>query len=98
MLIAMATIALHFLGLKILYGELSPSRTPFAEYSLGLLDLSGVAGAGHMVASLKVFNSDDFSKQSEGLVLIRSEAESGSCYSQGKLGWAYQRGLGGGGY
>lgn len=48
----------------------------------------------HMLASLRLFNTDDRSLQRLGFEALKQEYESGSAFSAGKLGWAYQRGLG----
>ena len=55
----------------------------------------GNSGAAHMIASIDVFQSDDPIRQQAGFsVLEREYQEGGSAYSAGKMGWAYQRGLG----
>lgn len=55
----------------------------------------GSSQAAHMIASVDVFQSGDPVRQKEGFrVLQREYLESGSAYAAGKLGWAYQRGLG----
>lgn len=55
----------------------------------------GSSHAAHMIASIDVFQSGDPTRQKAGFgVLEHDYQESGSAYLAGKLGWAYQRGLG----
>jgi TPR repeat protein len=55
---------------------------------------SGDSGAAHMLASIQVFRSDDPELQREGFLTLKQEADDGSAYSAGKLGWAYALGRG----
>jgi hypothetical protein len=48
----------------------------------------------HTEASKKIFQSDNESDQKEGLNYLLKESKEGSAYSTGKIGWAYQMGLG----
>ena len=48
----------------------------------------------HTQASNDLFNSDDASKYAEAFSYLYSEYKDGSAYSAGKIGWAYQKGLG----
>ncbi len=67
------------------------------ERAMAVLDAPGRAPnstAAHMLASLRVFRVDDPEVQRLGFQVLKKEAESGNAYSAGKLGWAYQRGLG----
>lgn len=51
--------------------------------------------AQHMIASIDLFESDDPSRQRRGFLAMKSEYDDrGSAFAAGKLGWAYQRGLG----
>ncbi len=58
-----------------------------------MISAFGNEGATHMLASIRLFQSDDPDEMKRGLAVIEEEAENGSCYSAGKLGWAYQHGL-----
>ena len=55
---------------------------------------SGDSGAAHMLASIQVFRSDDPKLQRKGFLTLKQEADDGSAYSAGKLGWAYALGRG----
>lgn len=48
----------------------------------------------HILASLRLFHTDDPSLQRLGFTALEHEYEVGSAFSAGKLGWAYQKGLG----
>ena len=50
--------------------------------------------AAHVLASLRLFQSNDTDQQRLGFRYFESEYKNGSAYSAGILGWAYQRGLG----
>ena len=80
-------------GLLITTGKLSPNQHPMAKQALGMLSSLGNDAATHMLASIRLFQSDDPAEMKKGLAIIEKEAEEGSCYSAGKLGWAYQHGL-----
>jgi len=54
----------------------------------------GHYSAPHMLASMKVFQSQNREDRREGFLYLEQEAKEGSCYSVGKIGWAYQKGLG----
>ncbi len=55
----------------------------------------GSRPAEHMIASIDVFQSSDPTRQRAGFKVLESEyMDRGSAYAAGKLGWAYQRGLG----
>ena len=65
--------------------------------AMALLEEPAAAGhpsAAHILASLRLFNTDDLSLQQQGFEALEQEYESGSAFSAGKLGWAYQKGLG----
>ena len=80
-------------GLLLTTGQITPSQHPFAKQALWMLSALGHDTATHMLASMRLFQSDDPVEMKRGLVVIEEEAENGSCYSAGKLGWAYQHGL-----
>lgn len=55
----------------------------------------GNKNAGHMVASIDVFQSGDPVRQRKGIEYLEKErTETGSAYAAGKVGWAYQKGFG----
>ena len=55
----------------------------------------GNQNAAHMVASVDVFQSGDPVRERAGFEYLEKErTETGSAYAAGKVGWAYQRGLG----
>ena len=55
----------------------------------------GSRSAIHMTASIDVFQSGDPARQQAGFQVLESEyLDQDSAYAAGKLGWAYQRGLG----
>ncbi len=54
----------------------------------------GSASARHVMASISVFQSEDPAMQVLGFGELEREFQAGSAYAAGKLGWAYQRGLG----
>ena len=85
---------LIYSGSQIVIGDKSPTETFLAKQSLQLLALVGDPRVPHMLASLKVFHSDNKAEQKAGFSFLEKESESGSCYSTGKVGWAYQKGLG----
>lgn len=67
------------------------------DKAMALLEEPAAAGhpsATHILASLRLFNTDDASLQKQGFETLEQEYESGSAFSAGKLGWAYQKGLG----
>ncbi|MEX0708418.1 MAG: hypothetical protein WD078_10680 [Woeseia sp.] len=67
------------------------------DKAMALLDEPAKAeypNAVHMLASLRLFHTDDPSLQRLGFTALEHEYEAGSAYSAGKLGWAYQKGLG----
>ena len=55
---------------------------------------AGYPQAVHTLASLRLFRSADDSLQRLGFRALEQEYESGSAFAAGKLGWAYQKGLG----
>jgi hypothetical protein len=55
---------------------------------------SGYQSAVHILASLRLFKTDDPTLQRLGFEVLEQEYETGSAFAAGKLGWAYQRGLG----
>jgi len=73
------------------YVKKDPER---AKVYLSIAEKMGNKGAAHMLASLRLFQSKDNIEQRLGFSYLESEYEEGSAYSAGKLGWAYQRGLG----
>ncbi len=54
---------------------------------------AGYRSAVHILASLRLFSTDDPEQHRLGFAALEREYEEGSAYSAGKLGWAYQRGL-----
>lgn len=48
----------------------------------------------HVRASKLLFSSEDPQEQREGFEFLLAEYRAGSAYSAGKIGWAYQKGLG----
>lgn len=68
-------------------------NSELANHFLLLARDYGSKQAAHTVASLQLFQSDDPQDHKEGFDYLESEYLSGSAYSGGKLGWAYQRGL-----
>ena len=67
------------------------------DKAMALLEEPAAAGypaAVHILASLRLFNSEDPSLQRLGFEVLEKEYESGSAFAAGKLGWAYQKGLG----
>lgn len=48
----------------------------------------------HAEASRKLFQSKNEKEQKEGFLYLQREANEGSAYSTGKIGWAYQMGFG----
>ncbi len=55
----------------------------------------GDQNAAHIVASIDVFQSGDPLRERAGFEYLEKErTEIGSAYAAGKVGWAYQRGLG----
>lgn len=55
---------------------------------------SGYPSAVHILASLRLFKTDDPTLQRLGFEALEQEYEAGSAFAAGKIGWAYQRGLG----
>ncbi len=53
----------------------------------------GSEGAAHMLASMRLFESDDPAEQRLGLEVLRKEHENGSAFAAGKIGYAYHKGL-----
>jgi TPR repeat protein len=67
------------------------------ERAMAVLEIpasSGDSGSAHMLASMRVFQSDDPELQRKGFLTLKQEADDGSAYSAGKLGWAYALGRG----
>ena len=67
------------------------------EKAMAVLEVpanSGDSGSAHMLASMRVFKSDDPELQRKGFLTLMQEANDGSAYSTGKLGWAYALGRG----
>ena len=48
----------------------------------------------HIEASNMLFQSGDPARQEKGFGILEAEYNAGSAFSGGKLGWAYQKGLG----
>lgn len=68
---------------------------PLGKSIMRLAALKGSRPATHMIASIDVFQSDDPARQRTGFAVLKAEyVEQNSAYAAGKLGWAYQRGLG----
>ena len=68
---------------------------PLGNSIMRLAANKGSRPATHMIASLDVFQSDDPARQRAGFAVLESEyVNEDSAYAAGKLGWAYQRGLG----
>jgi TPR repeat protein len=74
-------------------GASAPSETIFAKQSLQFLSVLGYSPANHMLASVRLFQTDNKHEQLKGFEYLAQEANNGSCYSKGKIGWAYQKGL-----
>ena len=55
---------------------------------------SGFPSAVHILASLRLLQTDDRKLQRLGFEVLEREYETGSAFAAGKIGWAYQRGLG----
>jgi len=55
---------------------------------------SGNYGAAHQLASIQLFSSDNPEEKKQGFKHLELEYKNGSAYSAGKLGWAYQQGVG----
>ncbi|MEM7430383.1 MAG: hypothetical protein AAF351_00460 [Pseudomonadota bacterium] len=55
---------------------------------------AGHANSAHVLASIKVFNTDDAELQREGFLALQKEADAGSAYAAGKVGWAHAIGSG----
>lgn len=70
----------------------------FVKLPLLLLTLALLVGCDqetqHIRASKLLFSSNDPVKQKQGFEFLLNEYENGSAYSAGKIGWAYQKGLG----
>ena len=67
------------------------------DKAMALLEEPAAAGrpdATHILANLRLFHTDDSSLQRLGFDALERQYESGSAFSAGKLGWAYQKGLG----
>lgn len=94
LVVAVAIGALAVSGIRITLGISSPNETLFAKQSLQLLSLFGHYSAPHILASMKIFQSENDEDRREGFLFLKQEAENGSCYSAGKIGWAYQKGFG----
>ena len=97
--ISIATIPIVLIGMLIfahlqVTASIRLNYSTFSKWSLGLASLVGQPGAAHMRASMQVFKSDNKEEQRAGFLFLKNEYESGSGYSAGKLGWAYQRGFG----
>jgi len=54
----------------------------------------GDSESGHILASMNVFQSENINEQKEGIKFLLMEYDQGSKFSAGKLGWAYNAGLG----
>lgn len=87
-------VSLAVTGLQITMNFKNSNGAWWDKYSLQLLGVLGHHSAPHILASLQVFQSDNEQERREGFSFLQSEAEQGSCYSIGKIGWAYQKGLG----
>ncbi|HNP64663.1 MAG TPA: tetratricopeptide repeat protein [Woeseiaceae bacterium] len=55
---------------------------------------AGHSGSAHMLASIQVLLSNDPVLHRKGFLTLQREADAGSAYSAGKVGWAYALGLG----
>ena len=55
---------------------------------------SGHENSAHMLASMQLFQSNDPELQRRGFLVLQQEADDGSAYSAGKVGWAYAMGWG----
>jgi TPR repeat protein len=65
--------------------------------AMAVLEIPAKAGHGnsaHMLASMQVFRSNDPELQRRGFLALQEEAQAGSAYSAGKMGWAYAMGWG----
>lgn len=77
-----------------IYGSVQPSSGTVSKLGHFVLAKLGNRQASHSLASIRLFSSDDFHEQQLGFQYLVTEYEQGSYYSGGKLGWAYQKGLG----
>lgn len=77
-----------------IYGSVEPTSGTVSKLSHFVLSKLGDRQASHALASIRLFRSNDFHEQKRGFQYLETEYEQGSYYSGGKLGWAYQRGLG----
>ena len=76
-------------------GIVVEENRPLANTIMRLAAIKGSHPATHMIASIDVFQSGDPARQKAGFQVLESEYEDqDSGYAAGKLGWAYQRGLG----
>ena len=67
------------------------------EKAMALLEQPAAEGssqAQHNLASLQLFRTDDPALHVRGVEQLSAEYENGSAFAAGKLGWAYQLGLG----
>ena len=76
-------------------GTVVTKNRDLANTLLRVAAAEGSGQAAHMVASIDVFQSDDADRQRHGFEYLQSEfSDTGSAYAAGKMGWAYQKGLG----
>ena len=75
-------------------GYVTPTNSASSKWSLAFAGFLGHDSAAHMLASMRVFSSNDPEGRRKGFSRLEKEYKDGSAYSAGKLGWAYQRGLG----
>lgn len=75
-------------------GLVSASNAWPARWSLALASAIGDERARHILASIRLFATEDPKKQVLGFRQLQAEYEAGSAYAAGKLGWAYQKGRG----
>jgi TPR repeat protein len=92
--LAMLPVAMVAHAQLLVSGAAGRVDSSVARLSLAVAGAVGHRGAAHVLASLRVFKSEDPRQQRLGFRRLEREYEEGSAYAAGKLGWAYQRGLG----
>ncbi|MEM8681942.1 MAG: tetratricopeptide repeat protein [Pseudomonadota bacterium] len=76
-------------------GTVVDENRDIANTLLRVAASEGNSQAAHIIASIDVFQSDDPERQRQGFEHLESEySNTGSAYAAGKIGWAYQKGLG----
>ena len=75
-----------FTAFLLSFMNVSHSDTGFLEYLY--------KSSSHAKATEKVFDSNVLEEQRKGIQHLKKEVKEGSYYAMGKLGWAYQLGIG----